>query len=1313
MAAGDPQRTIGRYELEERIGEGSLAEVWRAKSFGVEGFEKTLVVKRLLPELARDAAFVERFVREAQLAVRLSHANVVQVFDLGRAEEPGDPSVYLAMEHVAGRNLGSVAAPWKASGQGAPLGFALFVASEIAKALDHAHRRRNERLEPLGVVHGDLGPNNVLLSWDGEVKVSDFCVMRAVWAEAGADPPAHPRLGQKLGSASPELARGLPPSAASDVFALGVLAYELLSGRHPFLGRSPRESWSTLTRGSWPKLAELCPGLPAGVHAVIDRAMAIDPGLRHASSGELYEELVAQRYVAGARYAAEDLAELLESRRATPAVLPESMEDLLETTRSDVRGPPAKSVSIPAPPAAEAEKEPSVLGALAELKNERELSLLLARSGARGDKREVREHLRQLFTRYGGRLLEDGPNEVAAVFGLGAVDSLDTENAVRAGLVAVRAYAGSEDLSAAVELARLPLDEAGALVEDERVKDALSAVRRMATTAARRVVVSAAAARNLRGQFELSPAIAGSKSARLPYLVGESRPIDANLSRFVGRKTELRRLGESLKVAGRRQLQVVGIVGPHGVGKSRLLHEAVERIARGSFAIGAHIAQCLPRGREEPHGALVAMLRSMCGVREGDPARVILAVEPRLRALGLVDAEVAAVLGALGVTRDAPPLEGALTAALSRMFASLAEDRLHIFAWDNAHELDDESGKVLAGVATRLASSRVLLLFAGRPRDEAPYQQIPGYSELALDDLDEDDVRRLVSLRLGVEQVPDELFAFVLERAGGHPMFVEELLREALDSGAIGVERGAVTRVALDGVLAVPRPLRALIVDRVRRLPERERDLLVASAILGAPVDLSVLGAMLDLPLGKVSSLGDSLILKQLLVRDDPVSLGFATALLPEVLLGELDPDAKAELHRSAANAYAMVLAERTEQEASRIARHFAEAGERARAAGYYATSAYYHLGARRLERAAADFARAIELSDWRTQPQSELAEWVGGLGQAVRHVRAGSKLPDLVQRLWLHIQSDTGFDPALAVRISIDLALILGALNRYKDALRLLASAVTQAEPWPELSQAALMAEGELAARQGEFKVALSALERAKGVSPGGALEEHRRLLSTAQAAGAAGEHEVALDALDRAGALFSEGEEPVLALERVKVRGLIHGFRGDWARCAEESALAADQARALGLPHEVAIHLHNQGDALMRVEDLPRAYAVLTRSLSVAERIGAERLVNLNQMMLAYLDALNGSEPAKKLLGQKLAYAEGQKWTWDALSGRTLLGKLLAKRGDAAGARRELALAKRLAEATANKLVLDDCERALAELGRATRASHKPAER
>ncbi|MFO0567381.1 MAG: protein kinase [Polyangiaceae bacterium] len=133
MSSPDPARTIGRYRLEERIGEGSFAETWRAKSFGVEGFEKTLVIKRLLPALARDPVFVERFIREAQLAVRLSHANVVQVFDLGKVEEGESTSVYLAMEHVAGSDLEAVTEHYRRTASSAPLRSSLFVASRSPK----------------------------------------------------------------------------------------------------------------------------------------------------------------------------------------------------------------------------------------------------------------------------------------------------------------------------------------------------------------------------------------------------------------------------------------------------------------------------------------------------------------------------------------------------------------------------------------------------------------------------------------------------------------------------------------------------------------------------------------------------------------------------------------------------------------------------------------------------------------------------------------------------------------------------------------------------------------------------------------------------------------------------------------------------------------------------------------------------------------------------------------------------------------------------------------------------------------------------
>src|SRR5579871_6525013 len=171
---------FGRYRLLERLGQGGMAEVFKAKSYGVEGFEKILVIKRILPELARSQDFVDMFIHEAKLAVRLSHANIVQVFDLGKAPaNDGSDAYYMAMEYVHGLDLASVLARSRKQQVVLPIQLGVYVASEVAKGLDHAHRRRDEQMRPLGVVHRDVSPQNVLLSYEGEVKVTDFGIAKA------------------------------------------------------------------------------------------------------------------------------------------------------------------------------------------------------------------------------------------------------------------------------------------------------------------------------------------------------------------------------------------------------------------------------------------------------------------------------------------------------------------------------------------------------------------------------------------------------------------------------------------------------------------------------------------------------------------------------------------------------------------------------------------------------------------------------------------------------------------------------------------------------------------------------------------------------------------------------------------------------------------------------------------------------------------------------------------------------------------------------------------------------------------------------
>jgi tetratricopeptide (TPR) repeat protein len=665
----------------------------------------------------------------------------------------------------------------------------------------------------------------------------------------------------------------------------------------------------------------------------------------------------------------------------------------------------------------------------------------------------------------------------------------------------------------------------------------------------------------------------------------------------------------------------------------------------------------------------------------------------------LHEAELASVLGALGAPRGDAGRPGGLRAAMTRIVASLAADRVHLFVWDDAQEMDLESVDVLHGVVSRLRDARAVLLFAGRPREGAPHASIPGYVEIRLGPLEPDDVLRLVGLRMGVREVPEELLHFLAERAGGHPMFVEELLHEALESGALGVEDGRVTQMRLGGELAVPRPLRTLLGQRVRRLPAEERELLVAASVLGEPVDTAVLAGMLELPLGAVNALSESLEARELVRREGPVTLGFPSPLLPEVIYGGLAEAARVELHARAASAWQLVLGERTEEQAGRIAHHLAAAGDHQRAAGFHATAGLFHFQVRALDRAVADLVRALELVELERCPEHELEAWIGALARAVHHVRAGHSLPALVRRLSEHLERATEVAPRARARISVDLASILGSLHRYPEARALLDGVADRARAWPELSRAALAALAEVANRQGDFRTALDAVEQASALGPAEPAEEMRLHIAAAMASGGAGDIERAHAEIDRADRLAPPGDA-VGACERAKVRALVRAFARDWRGSAEACAQAAEQGREARLLHDVAVNLHNQGESLMRLGELPRAWAVFQASLEVAEEIGTERLVNLNRLMLAFLDAANGSERAGFALGEHVTRAELNGWSWDAHTGRYLLGRLLRLRGDRAGAREELERARELATVAENRFLVEDCERELGEL-------------
>ena len=270
-------RAFGPYQLVEKLGQGGMAEVFKAQSFGASGFEKTVVVKTLLPELRGDGVYERMFIEEARLHARLNHQNLVQVHELGIA----DGCYFVRLDWIDGGDLATLA-------RGAPLPapLALWIADQLLLALDFVHRVTDDGGRPLGLVHRDVSPGNVLLSVEGEVKLSDFGIAKATRLEEQTRPGV--RKG-KYAYMSPEQVTGQPLTGASDQFALAVTLVELLTGARPFDRATPLETMDGVREAAPPPLATL----PDSLRTVIWQALAKDPAQRFANAEHFRKALAA------------------------------------------------------------------------------------------------------------------------------------------------------------------------------------------------------------------------------------------------------------------------------------------------------------------------------------------------------------------------------------------------------------------------------------------------------------------------------------------------------------------------------------------------------------------------------------------------------------------------------------------------------------------------------------------------------------------------------------------------------------------------------------------------------------------------------------------------------------------------------------------------------------------------------------------------------------------------------------------------------------------------------------------------------------
>jgi len=323
-----------RYKVTDRLDTGGMAEVFRGIAEStVGGLKRNVAIKRILPNLTKNKKFVQMFLDEAKLAMFLQHANIVQVYDIGSSDVGGDSAYFLVMEYVDGCNLKVLFESLKAQGQRLPVSQALYIIMEVCRALAYAHDINDpDSGKPLGIVHRDISPPNILISKRGEVKLADFGLAKAASQLESTDPGV---VKGKFSYLSPEAARAEEVDRRADIFAVGILLYEMLTGKRLFDGETDYKTVLMVRQATVPPIAPQNPDVTSDLEAIVLKALAKDPNQRYQRADDLGDAIAQYLFSRGLKVTARDIEQLVvrclaERQKSSPKARTSLIDNLIQ-----------------------------------------------------------------------------------------------------------------------------------------------------------------------------------------------------------------------------------------------------------------------------------------------------------------------------------------------------------------------------------------------------------------------------------------------------------------------------------------------------------------------------------------------------------------------------------------------------------------------------------------------------------------------------------------------------------------------------------------------------------------------------------------------------------------------------------------------------------------------------------------------------------------------------------------------------------------------------------------------------------------------
>ncbi len=1296
---------IGRYQILERIAQGGMADVFLARTFGAEGFEKRLVVKRIRPQLARSPRLVAMFINEARIAVSLNHPNIVQVYELNRS----DSDWYIAMEHIHGRDLTRIRRTFEAQGRLLPMPLAVYAVASALRGLGYAHSLTDGDGNALGIVHGDMSPHNVVVSFTGEVKVVDFGIARLAGKGWGDD--VERPGGGKFAYMSPEQVRGLELDRRTDIYSSGIVLYELLVGHRLFQHADPEEKLRRVREAVVPDPRRENPDLPDDLWDILQRALARDPQHRYRRAEAFEEDLRAflfrHRLQSDATAMAAGLRGAFgEEALQDPGVgdLSRLADDLARLERAEPEEPAEPPGRAPTDGAhtgtpswvpATTEELKTVTVVSVEISGDTDLTAQGDPSLLMDQERSRHRWFRKLTRRHGG-LIQPGPGETLTVlFGVPRTREDDLERALRFALemLSSQASAGWRHAEAAlcvgVHQGEAAVQHAGgnAITRVVGRGDTLKLARRLAGHGELgQTLVSAAVRERAEDQFSFdqAPALAYRSQGRrseLPCfrLLGLRSTVAGSAGRWMVRGSELAILREALVALAQDEGRFVLLQGDVGVGKSRLVRELCELARKRHLPV--YQARAYPFS-DAPLAIYRDLVAAITGVTPEDAPAVIQRKLALLRQLRLAEADVAMVAWLFQLeqgTRPPRPSRDQLLEMARRLVRGLAEDGPVLIVLEDVHHLDGLERDVLHQLA-EVARERALLLLASRAGPAPRDQRRRAAAEIKLGPLSEDALARLVAELLRVRELDPALLQLIASDTAGNPKYVLEMVKALERSGCIQRRgrRGVLRRLQQD--VPIPHTLRGLFAARIDDLDPACKGVLQVAATIGMRIPIALLAECVgEEPLQAAT---DELVERRIWHRHDrarDANLVFSSEAFWEVVRGSVLGEQRRETHHLVSVGMLRLHAGDLEPHLEALARHEAIAGEWVEATRHLSQAGDIHRRREFLDRALNCFEAALGLyTDHRDQ--NAALPGVAAWNEISLHRRAGevAHLLGQLRRAERYLQvaleeaSEHGFQQEEAATC-LALGKLCVDLSRWLEARAYLEQAREQADLLgdDDLALASLEAQGKLAMAEGEDEQAeqlyLSTLQRA---GPTSAVAV-RALLGLAS-------HHIRRDELDEALQHLDDARERAESSgDRINLGralnnvGIVHHARREWRLALDSFRRSLAIREGIGYRVGVIVNLHNIGDTHFRTGDTAQAYAAFAESQRLARDSGWKPGVTMNSVFLGYLDALKGQPQGLERLRRATHEARSAGDLPMLATGHWLLGRWHARQGDMAQAR------------------------------------------